>query len=431
MPNRNENFAGNKPKKTKLRPDRVKNVKSFFQGAIAKTATRDPHDIRYHKNTHIPLKQSDKAAKKGQIGPRKATGGSSKSGAVGRPAPHVSGHPVSGNSKGSLHTAAAKRHSGGGGGQGKGSGGGSGGGVGEKGLRAQASRMVQQDINSAVRGLENEARTRNKQGQYDIAKLAALYDRSVGDLNHVFGEVSENTNIQNQKIDSRFNQGKTDLAAIYAGLRNRIGDSNSSARNAAAAEQARLGIQESGMGNFDSDAANAVNVANTNDANAQANMTTAQTAAAQIGGMISNMTGASLASSIGQAANTRNQGVNDVNEALRADLADIYNSEREEKLGKAGKVNDLWMQLSDRAFSRRESNRNYALARQGQAFSQGMQNSNFNLSVSKFNSDNLWKAAAQRQEDRRQAAIRRQQAAASRAVGRPNTSGGRSLDSGV
>jgi hypothetical protein len=291
--------------------------------------------------------------------------------------------------------------------------------------------MVQGDIDTAIRALEREKAKRGYDRDLAVGKANALFGRSKGDLEHVFGEVQENTAKNNKIIDDRYTKGRAEVSSLYGALNQKLGDTANSNRDAAMAELSRLGIQRAGLGNFDADAANQQGVASTNAANADANMNASQTAAAQVGGMLSSMGSSSLASAIGRATNTRNDFISDSENAYRADVSDIYDQERDEQLQKGSKTNDLWMQLDDRRFARKESNRNFALARQSQNFSQGMANNNFNLSVSRFNSDNLWKQAAQRQEDRRQAALRRQQSRALRGSSRPNTSGGRSLSPGV
>lgn len=283
-------------------------------------------------------------------------------------------------------------------------------------LRTQAGRIVQSDINQAVKALEREKATRGKAKDFDIAKLTSLWQRQKGDLTHVYNEVDENTNLQNKKIDARFNTGRADVKGLFGSLAAKLAASASTNKSAATAEQNRLGIGQAGMGSFDADAANAQNTASVNAANSDANLGAMQTGAAQVGGMLSSMGHSSYAGAVGRSLNSRNDGIAEALNSYRASVDDIYNQERTEQGTKASKTQELFTQMDDRRFARQESNRNYALQKRSQQFSENSSNNSFNLSVSRFNSDNLWKAAAQRQEDRRQAALRRQQAAAARGM---------------
>lgn len=400
------------PQKKKKKTSGQKHFEDFFMGSINGAKKK-----QHHKKV-VAAKKKAAAAHKAQSHNYKnlpTGGGRAPEDKVHYPSKgHSSGGGGGGGHSAPKHHPAPKHHKGGG----KKHGGGGGGGGGGGNLRKQASRIVQSDINNAVRALENEKKTRKGDLNFSLAKLDAMLRRSKGDLNHIYGEANENTAIQNAKINNTFNQGRAGVRATYGDLQNRLAANTQANASAGNAELARMGIQQAGLGRLGEDAANASNVAGINAANADTNLSTQQSGAAQIGGMLASMGTSSQAAAVGRATNARNDGVSEAMNAYRQDVAGIYDQERSEQLAKGGKVQELWQQMDDRRFQRKESNRNYALARRSQAFSENSSNNNFALSVSRFNSDNLWKSAAQRQEDRRQAALLRQQAAAAMAGGR-------------
>jgi hypothetical protein len=292
-----------------------------------------------------------------------------------------------------------RSHSGKGHGLGKGNGGSGGGGFNGGDYLAQARKYVNADIRRAVRGLRNEKDARKTDMRYDISNANALYDRSQGDINHIFGEV--NDNIQTQAILNRLAGNQAANTQDFAQLGQGIDATTDANKAALMAELSRLGIQSSAnTQQMDTDSNFAQLMAQTNGANSNANLLAMGQGAGDIGSLISQMSNASRASNIGQQVNRRNDSIGDARQEFRAERDELRNGMRDERSQRGTRIWDLYRQLEDQGYNRwfqnREANRANRLGW-----------SNFNLSADGQNADIMFQQAQMIQDQRAAAAERR------------------------
>lgn len=268
--------------------------------------------------------------------------------------------------------------------------------------RKDARIAVGQDINKFIRELMREAQSRKNSHQFDINKANALFDRTEGDLDHVYGEVAEQNQRSGNLINQGYNNGRNAMEQIYGALQGQMQGTTDANRDAAMAEMERLGIQQSGMGRFNTDANFGQQVAGINQANTLANLGMMQNSSNEIGNMLASMGQASLASAVGRATNDRNDYIQDSRQAHRQEMSDILGQIRDTRGERHSMVNELHQAMEQNAYQRwAETNQ--------QQFNNVLAANNFNLGVSKHNSSNLLARAKLTQEAARQRALKKQQ----------------------
>lgn len=265
----------------------------------------------------------------------------------------------------------------------------------------QVKTIVGQDINNQVRALAQQLAAGKDARTYDINKIKALYDRTQGDLNYVYGEANDAIQGQNQLINSRFNDNKGDINGIYNALTQQIGNTSDANQQAAMQEMARLGIQQSGMPGYQADVANMQNMANVNQANAQANIHAMQQNSNQAGSLLQSMSAASLASALGRAANAKQDSISQTRQDYRTAMNDIMGQITDVKRQRGQMQNELYSAMEQNAFQR-------YMEQQQADFNNQLAANQFNLDVSKLNSSN-WLAKAKLKQQAAEAAARRRQ----------------------
>ena len=285
--------------------------RQYYKNAInpnAKTA-------RWNKSTFGP----DSVKKKKSSGSSSAASRSSSSGSYG----------ASGGRTG-YSSGSSKASGGGSGGGGKKKGGGKKGGGWNY---TKAANVVQGDINAQLRQILSQALGQRDAKNFDINKAEALFKRSKGDLDYLFNEAKDYNRAQSEKINQRFASTGEDIGALFDTFKAENEASTGNRRDAAMAELQRLGIQQSGLGTFDEDAANAASMADVNNSNVSANLAAMQAGAGEVGDLLAGMATGSHASAVGQATNTRNSAVADINQN--------FNQYRREVFAEAMKANSM------------------------------------------------------------------------------------------
>lgn len=267
--------------------------------------------------------------------------------------------------------------------------------------RRQAALIVGRDINRQVRELQHEARKVQQGAIRDAKDAKNMKQQTKGDLRYLYNEADDYIGRQNQNINDSFNATRGDLQDIYHNFSAARQDQTNSIRDAAMAELQRLGVQQTGMGQFDSDAANMDQVAAQNQANILANNETSQNSSREIGNILQGMSRGSRTSQLGQADVANMDALNQIRGDARGQLMDVFDQIRNVRADRANQVQQLYMQLQQNAYQQwaetNQSNFNNQLAA-----------NQFNLDVSQLNSDNLFNKAKVRQERNRQRAANRQ-----------------------
>jgi len=274
-----------------------------------------------------------------------------------------SGSRSSGSSSGSSGSSSGGSRSYGNAGSGGGSrrGGSGGGGKKKKGGRKSgrppginmraANNLVQQDINTQIRALRNQAQGQARARDFDISKLEALFGRTKGDLDYLFDEAKDFTTGQSAKIDQRFDETGASMNQLFNSFKTENQANTNSRRDAASAELARLGIQQSGLGKFDEDAAFAEGMSNTNQANNNANLAAMKFGADEIGQLLQGMATGSHASNVGQANTTKDQGIAQARQDFSQYMKGVTDKATEIQSTKFVKATDLAQQLQAQKFS--------------------------------------------------------------------------------
>lgn len=255
--------------------------------------------------------------------------------------------------------------------------------------RTEAQATVQQEINLQVKALMDQIAKQKNAKQYDVEKIKALYNRTAGDLDYVFGEANDYIGSQNRKIDRQYGATTQGVQDDYAQYRQQAAQQVAANRGNAMSELERLGIQQSGLGRFDADAANTQGLAAANQQNVLANLGTMQQGTDEIGALLGSMSQASLASARGRAANTRQDQIGDTRQEYLEYFNDQLNSINSIKRQRPQMVNELYQAMQGNNFQQ-------WMDMQQANFNNQLATNNFNLDVAGLNSDNTWKAAAQR-----------------------------------
>lgn len=209
----------------------------------------------------------------------------------------------------------------------------------------KAANVVQGDINAQLRQILSQAQGQRDAKNYDINKAEALFKRSKGDLDYLFAEAKDYNRAQSDKINQRFATTGEDINALFDTFKAENEASTGSRRDAAMAELQRLGIQQSGLGTFDEDAANAASMADVNNANVSANLAAMQAGAGEVGDLLAGMATGSHASAVGQATNTRNTSIADINQNFNQYRREVFAEAMKANATKNSAALDMFMNL--------------------------------------------------------------------------------------
>lgn len=256
----------------------------------------------------------------------------------------------SGGSGHSGYSSGSSRSGGGGGGGRRGRGGRGGKGKGGNAYaRMRATTMVRADDNAQILALLNQARGQRRAKDYDIRNANALYGRTKGDLDYLFNEARDFNASQSAKIDQRFGATQGDMAELYD---NFMGEQNTAVdarKQAAMNELQRLGIQQSGMGQFDADAQNTSANAALSQSNALANLSAMREGAGEVGDLLQGMATGSQNQFTGTAMNRRNDDISKTRQDFSQYMQQILGKTNEMRAQDFNKINDLAMQLKQSA----------------------------------------------------------------------------------
>lgn len=176
-----------------------------------------------------------------------------------------------------------------------------------------ALSLVNAQLKGSINEVRNERQKVRRETQAERQRANSLYSRSVGDINHVFGETGDYIGSQNQAIQQNYG-GLTDRTTqAQAALMQHLQQSGTDTASGVTSELARLGIQGSpGMnaGNLDQFAADQSFVegqAAIGGQNQLANIGAQQTAAGDVGQLLMGMNAGGQASALGQAASAKSQ----------------------------------------------------------------------------------------------------------------------------
>lgn len=171
----------------------------------------------------------------------------------------------------------------------------------------RASRLAGTEIRNELRGLRP-----------DIGSAERLYERSLGDISHIYDQTrgyigSQNALINQQTVDSR-----AQSAALAQQLSAQLSQNGTQAQAGSNAELARLGISGAAMpGYFAADQANAQNVASLMGSNADSNLAMMGAGASQIGNLLLGANEGSRGAAFGRAQATRDETIAQVQDAMR------------------------------------------------------------------------------------------------------------------
>lgn len=252
--------------------------------------------------------------------------------------------------------------------------------------RKEARRLVNADIRSQIRELLMQAREQKGAMEYDVSKLDALLGRQTGDLNYIFNEAKDYMGAQSQKINAGFNNARTQSNELFNQFAQQNNVQTEARRQQAMAEMQRLGIQQAGMGQFDSDAQNLAGQANLNNANANANLGTMQAGADTVGNLLGSMAEGSRTSNLGRAQNQHGQSVADARQMYAQYRQGIQGDIRNTRKNRFSMVNDLMQKLQEQRF-------NQWMGLNQANFSNQLDTNQFNLGMGQFNAGNFWKQA--------------------------------------
>lgn len=233
--------------------------------------------------------------------------------------------------------------SGSGGGRSSGVGGkkGGGGAGGSAYARRRAATMVRADTNSQVLAMLNEARGKKAARDYDISAANALYNRTSGDLSYLFNEARDFNTSQTAKIDERFGTTTQDMNDLYSNFTQQENTQVDARKAAAMQELQRLGIQQSGTGNFDADAQNSGARAAQSQSDALANLLAMHEGSSDVGNLLAGMATGSQNSFMGQAMNVRNTSIADARNNFSTMMNDVVSQANQLRQGEFNKINQF------------------------------------------------------------------------------------------
>lgn len=217
--------------------------------------------------------------------------------------------------------------------------------------KKQARQLVNDQIKPELRSMRNDRKFVNRQAKDAVADTNSLYNRSVGDLNHVFGEAGDYIGALGQQINQGYSDTATKVGAIDTAATSQIQTQTDAVKQAIQSELQRLGIQQTGIDpRLQADSQFTQNVSTQMGANNQANLAASQQSANTVSGLLGGMIAGSKASNLGQAANTRNAAISDVQRTKRDDLSTILESMQEIKKSRPAMIRDMLMKLQAQGF---------------------------------------------------------------------------------
>lgn len=215
----------------------------------------------------------------------------------------------------------------------------------------QARRLVQLQIQEALNELRREKQGVGRDYQHGVEDANTLYNRSIGDLEHIYKESGDYIGFQNQAIADAFAANKAENAAATQALLGTLSGNTSGVIGGVDAEMARLGITgAANTGGISADGAFAGNLAGINGANEQANIAAMAAGSADVGNLLLGMNAGSRSSHMGQAVNDRNYMLTELLRNRDDNLNDIRQAMRDVRGKKGGMINELLMQLSQTGF---------------------------------------------------------------------------------
>lgn len=162
------------------------------------------------------------------------------------------------------------------------------------------------------------AETLRNQG---ITDANNLYARSKGDLTYTHNEVADFLGAMGRKNNEVYGNARANIRQSQLGMLSGIDNQTASAKNAAQAELQRLGIQQTGLGDFDQDARFLRGMANQSAEDMLHNNNTARVNQGTVGELLKGMNAGDRGSSMGKAVNMRDQQITDLrNQFARARL---------------------------------------------------------------------------------------------------------------
>lgn len=246
--------------------------------------------------------------------------------------------------------------------------------------RKEAAAIVNRDAAREIRSIGREARNMRDGFNYDVNKINALHDRTVGDLNKVWGETIDYQGGRSQLIADQYANTGNQLAQFAQNTLAQQQQGTQNTRNAAMAEMERLGIQQSGMGTYDADANFLQALGQQASANNQSAVGMQAAMSADMGATLQAMSRGALASAVGRAGLNRQDATNDLRQAFRGDMRNIRDIVREIRMGRKDATNELWQLLDQNAFNKYRDMADMN-------FQNNLAASQFNFNVDKFHTD--------------------------------------------
>lgn len=212
----------------------------------------------------------------------------------------------------------------------------------------RANNQISLTVNQIKHGLQSTKQARND----TITHARTDYRNGRDDINDIYNAVANQLASSQGKIDTGYANTQAQVSAANNALVAQLAQTSAANQAAAQAEQARLGIQQSGMSSFGADAANSMSVAQQSNNDAMANLQLSHTNADSIGELLKGMNSGQRLSSIGKLTNSRNDALSQAREAFNQQRIASQNAITEAKDAREERIQQILAQMP-RPVSRR------------------------------------------------------------------------------
>lgn len=231
--------------------------------------------------------------------------------------------------------------------------------------RKRAAKLVQPEIDKQLNALKREKTKINRSARDETKEARQLYQRTTGDLEHIFDESGDYIEHQNNLITGQYDDTRSRALAAQQALAQQLAAQGNATGTGVNDELARLGIQGGAdMGQFASDQAFAQNTAALGGQHNLQNLDMMSANAASVGNLLSGMNEGSRASQLGQAKNTRNSMFGDINDAKRDAKADVQQAMREARAARPGLIQQMLESLAQTGWGQFVDSKNLSLQQQ-------------------------------------------------------------------
>jgi hypothetical protein len=214
-----------------------------------------------------------------------------------------------------------------------------------KGPGGYARRLVNAQIRDALRDIRGERRQVRRLAKNERSKTQSLYNRTRGDINHIFDETGAYIGEQNKIIQGRHDANEAQTLAAQNALQQQLQQVSGQNASGANSELERLGINAPNtLGQFAADAANNQGLAAIGGAHQMANLNAMEQGDASVGSLLASMNEGSRGSLLGNALNERNLSMADIQQRRLDAEMEVKEAMRETK----GQRKDMVLELLEK-----------------------------------------------------------------------------------